>query len=93
MATGRLERSRQSSNSAHPARPIIEVYWSRMPQLTPTNRFSARWQIRAVSTGSRGWPASAMKTVAAAHSSAADELSPLPMGIVESTNPSQPCIG
>ena len=53
-----------------------------MPQLTPTNWFSARWQSNAILAGGSFQPPSAWKRTAVTHSRAADELSPLLMGTV-----------
>ena len=61
-----------------------------MPQFTPTNWFSARWQSNAFFTGSSFHPPSASKTVATPHSSAAEELKPLLMGTVLWMTPSKP---
>src|SRR5262249_14782997 len=54
--------------------------WSRMPQRTPTPRFSANWQRSAVLRGERAGPPRAAAKVAVATSKAAEELMPLPGG-------------
>ena len=56
MLTGSLVSARQSSSRACPAVPSTEVYWSRIPQATPTNSFSTRWPSSASSSGSSSTP-------------------------------------
>src|SRR5208283_797237 len=91
--TGRVERSRQSSKRAHPARPRHEENWSRIPQFIPTYSFSARWQSQARRSPLISQPPSARNITATAHSSAADELSPLRIGTVLWITPSKPPSG
>ncbi len=54
IGTGRDVSERQSITSAAPATPQAAMYWSMMPQRMPTKSFSARWQMRATATGSKG---------------------------------------
>jgi hypothetical protein len=61
--------------------PLAEMNWSMMPQLAPTNSFSARWQSRASAGRECLTPMSAGDTaVAVATSTAAELLNPEPRG-------------
>jgi len=64
-----------------------------IPQFTPTNAFSPRWQIAAILSGpGRGVPGTASAQLDAI-SRAADELKPEPTGTVEFITPRKPRTG
>ena len=61
-----------------------------IPQATPTNSFSARWLKRDRRTGSRSSSKRALRAVAVATSTAAEDERPAPEGTSPSTTASKP---
>ena len=71
MDTISVVRERQSRSSNWFSFASTEVNWSMMPQGTPANSCSARWQSNAFRTGSIARPRTASSNVAVATSRAA----------------------
>ena len=70
-------------NTAEPCSPNSDANWSMIPVGAPTTSFSARWQARASSARVTWSPCRSCSASATAHSSAADEDSPDPVGTTE----------
>ena len=63
------------------------------PHFTPTCSFSARWAMRASSSGGTAGPDGPERAHAETISRAADDESPEPMGSVVTIRPSKPWSG